>query len=119
MNESDIDLLRMAREIVIDGGDPSPCELGPYCLRCCIGIAKDAYDEKHPSGLGEPTIDQGAIMAGLPSFASIVFESDLPLVRVRDAIGAHDKGIAHTKESAIALLDNLIKEHVRESTIAN
>jgi hypothetical protein len=81
-------LFRMAREIVCDGGDPDPCELGAYCLRCCLALAKTDLDAEFGT----------------------VFGLDWVLVSARDAASRlGDEGIAHSRESALAMLDRLIQ----------
>lgn len=96
-----LDVLRHARAIVRDGGDPNPCEIGPYCLRCCLGIAKGDVDAKHGTGL-----------SGIGSLIAMGVEvpSDAPLIQSRDAVARYDPGISHSKESALALLDRVIEE---------
>lgn len=69
-------ILSVARKIVEGGGDPNPCDLGRYCLRCCLALAKGQADTHR----------------ALP---------DEVLILARDAVATHDKGIAHSKETAV------------------
>lgn len=95
-----VDVLVEARKIVESGGDKDPCECGPYCLRCCIAIAKEALDFRHGTLLG--------IRECLEHFHDEL-ASDLPLSRAREMLSSFgDHGIEHSRESAIELLDRII-----------
>jgi hypothetical protein len=54
-----IAVLRRAREIVEAGGDPAPCALGTFCLRCCAAMAKGQLD-----GHGTSLADLADVIAG-------------------------------------------------------
>ena len=114
MNDATLAVLRAAREVVLDGGDTSPCELGAYCLRCCVAIAKSAVDARLGIGFcrGDKVVDAKRVApeTGLALFDQM-YESDLPLIEARDLIAKYDPGIVHTRESALALLDQVIGEN--------
>lgn len=76
--------LSVARQIVEGGGDPNPCDLGHYCLRCCIALAKGQVDTHR----------------ALP---------DEVLILARDAVAVHDKGIAHSQETAVEAI--IVAQH--------
>ena len=90
-----IDVLKYARAIIRDGGDPNPCRLGTYCLRCAISIAKGDLDNIHEVPLGA---------------------QDGPLLEAAELLAVKDKGIVHTRNSALAMLDELISESERVGT---
>jgi len=90
-------LFRKARQIIADGGDPAPCELGPYCLRCCLAIAQT--DLQGQRGDGPEGVASFLPPGRHPSDARL-----LEAVRiVRERHG--DSGTAHTRESALSVLD--------------
>ncbi len=98
-----IAVLRGARRIIEDGGDTNPCELGAYCLRCCIGIAKGAEDDRN-----NVRYDWSAVIQD-GGFGP-ARQADTPLIHAREAIAKYDRGIAHTRQSALEVLDKVIKE---------
>ena len=102
-----LDVLRAARRVVEDGGDPNPCEMGAYCLRCCIGIAKGMVDDRFdtPTAAGASFIDNPTGHRPLK-----LYETDRILIEARDLIARFDKGVTHTRGSALALLDRAMTE---------
>jgi hypothetical protein len=36
---TDLAILQRAQRVVQRGGSPTPCEHGPFCLNCCLGLA--------------------------------------------------------------------------------
>lgn len=74
-------LLMQTRIRVLIGGDSHPCELGPYCLRCCVALAKGSLDDDYDTPLPDDV-----------------------LLIARDAIANHDKGVAHSRSSALATI---------------
>lgn len=102
MNFGPLEVLKYTKRIVEDGGDPRPCALGSYCLRCCAAIAKGDLDKMHGTEmpLREVVSD---LLYGLRETPG-----DLPMTQAIDLIATRDKGIVHTRESALELLNELI-----------
>ncbi len=101
-----IEMLHLAKEVIGEGGDKNPCERGPFCLRCCLALAKGKYDDKYGSGV--------LLMECFAQVASDrIRESvgDEPLVDARTLVAKYDNGVTHTKESATALIDVIIAEN--------
>lgn len=98
-----ITLLRMARQTVVDGGDTDPCEIGQYCLRCCVSIAKSDFDDVHESGA-----PLGVVLLDVVQNTFTPHDSDRILLEAIALVRKRDSGITHTKESALALLDEII-----------
>lgn len=103
-----IDVLQRAREIVQAGGDNRPCEIGRYCLRCCIAIAKTELDDEQGAS---PPLDVNLMRLMKRTFEEI--PSDAPLVGARELLAKKDDGITHTKESALKLLDEILGEEAQ------
>ena len=102
-----LDVLRAARRIVEDGGDTDPCELGAYCLRCCIGIAKGSVDKRFST-----PYCGGGVFVDNPTGRSpfVAYDTDRPLLEARDAIGKYDMGTVHTRQSALDVIDKAISD---------
>ena len=92
-----LDVLREARHVVENGGDSTSCKIGPFCLRCCLALAKTALDRRAGKEPGWP-VDFWLTMG------------DLPLLSARDAVAKYDGGVAHDQASALALLGRVINE---------
>ena len=97
-------ILLIARGIVEDGGDPDTltgCDLGPYCLRCCLGEAYTMMDVRPRSDL--PTEIRDVLTGTLTDLPA-----DAPLNAARERLReCGDLGVAHTRESALAMLDKM------------
>lgn len=107
-----IDVLREARKVVQEGGDPNPCQHGTFCLRCCIAIAKGRCD----------------VAVGVDSLQSVMntfralgrgaepTKTDQPMFDARNMVTVYDGGIVHTQESALALLDLVLAEEAEHDS---
>lgn len=103
-------IFRNARRIVEDGGDPNPCECGAYCLRCCVAIGKGDIDDQFDNPLADVAQMTNALgmMHGMPWLPQTT--TDLALMEAIELLGARDNYIAHTRESALSLLDSLLEQ---------
>ena len=104
-----LDVLRGARRILLDGGDPEPCEAGQWCPYCCAGIAKTDLDGAH--GTGRDAIEAlEFIMIRATSGYAKLRDSDKPLTDASELIrDAGAMGLAtFSREQALEIVDAAI-----------
>ena len=109
MNPNTVKVLRAARRIIVDGGDPRPCELGTWCPYCAIGIAKGDVVAESVS-LRTAMLDViRDDMLGVPIPER---PEDEPLVEARNILKEFVRECVHTQESTLEALDAAIKSAV-------
>lgn len=101
-----LDLLHRTREIVLDGGDPEPCEVGKYCIRCCLGIAQSDAQEKYC----EDAMRIGFIPFGQHYTDYVLDDARKIIASVGDSGGITGSEVM-TKESALKVIDAAIREY--------
>jgi len=72
---NEYNVIERAIEIIKDGGDKNPCDMGTFCPFCCIAIAKIQLDEEYGTGL-----DMDIVVHEVVRGYIIEHESDMPLV---------------------------------------
>lgn len=99
-----VEVLRGARRILEDGGDPTPCNFGQWCPYCCASIAKGDLDKRDGTELDTVSVCLDVI------FGFQERPGDEPLLDATRFIG--DAGARNaamfTKESAIAFVNSAI-----------
>ncbi len=102
------DILRAGREVVANGGDDNHCQMGRYCLACCLGIGKTIADQMNEVDVSDATWDT---IASFGSGQAMTWgKTDRVMLDTMKLVNIIDGDEPYTQERALAVLDKLIAE---------